>query len=256
MGESLARSEGLGRQFLLSVSHELRTPLTSIRGYADALADGATDDVAGAVDDHRQRGEDDSNASSGICSTSPGWTLGNSRSTRSASTVATSWRRWLSDSGRKRSRARSSCRHIVPDSASQPGGGLWVDADPDRLGQVVANLVENAFKFARLEGGRRDRDVGPQTSIWVVDDGPGIAAEDLPHVFERHFSSDRVPTRKLGTGLGSRDRRRADRGHGLAVHRRVPGRRRPRHADDGLVEPIAPARRARNPVRPKRRADR
>jgi len=49
MGESLARSEGLGRQFLLSVSHELRTPLTSIRGYADAVTDGATEDVLGAV---------------------------------------------------------------------------------------------------------------------------------------------------------------------------------------------------------------
>jgi two-component system, OmpR family, sensor histidine kinase KdpD len=44
--------------------------------------------------------------------------------------------------------------------------------------------------------------VGPQTVIWVVDDGPGIAASDLPHVFERHFSSDRVRSRKLGTGLG------------------------------------------------------
>jgi two-component system, OmpR family, sensor kinase len=49
MGDSLTRSQGLGRQFLLSVSHELRTPLTSIRGYADALSDGTTDDVAGAV---------------------------------------------------------------------------------------------------------------------------------------------------------------------------------------------------------------
>jgi two-component system, OmpR family, sensor histidine kinase KdpD len=38
--------------------------------------------------------------------------------------------------------------------------------------------------------------------IWVVDDGPGIAPDDLPRVFERHFASDRAPTRKLGTGLG------------------------------------------------------
>jgi two-component system sensor histidine kinase KdpD len=44
--------------------------------------------------------------------------------------------------------------------------------------------------------------LGPKTVIWVVDDGPGIAPSDLPHVFERHFSSDRVPSRKLGTGLG------------------------------------------------------
>ena len=45
MGENLSRAQGLEREFLLSVSHELRTPLTSIRGYADAIADGATDDV-------------------------------------------------------------------------------------------------------------------------------------------------------------------------------------------------------------------
>ena len=77
-----------------------------------------------------------------------------------------------------------------------------MDADPDRLGQVVANLVENAFKFAGSKVVVGAGTVGPQTVIWVVDDGPGIATEDLPHVFERHFSSDRAPTRKLGTGLG------------------------------------------------------
>ena len=49
LGANLARAQGLEREFLLSVSHELRTPLTSIRGYADAIADGATDDVPGAV---------------------------------------------------------------------------------------------------------------------------------------------------------------------------------------------------------------
>lgn len=49
MADSLSRSRGLERQFLLSVSHELRTPLTSIRGYADAVTDGATDDITGAL---------------------------------------------------------------------------------------------------------------------------------------------------------------------------------------------------------------
>ena len=77
-----------------------------------------------------------------------------------------------------------------------------MDADPDRLGQIVANLVENAFKFAESKVVVGAGTVGPQTVIWVADDGSGIAREDLPHVFERHFSSDRVPTRKLGTGLG------------------------------------------------------
>ena len=38
--------------------------------------------------------------------------------------------------------------------------------------------------------------------MWVSDDGPGISPGDLPHIFERHYSSDRVPGRKLGAGLG------------------------------------------------------
>src|SRR5439155_24343806 len=48
MAAALERSKGVERQLLLSVSHDLRTPLTSIRGYAQAIADGATPDPAGA----------------------------------------------------------------------------------------------------------------------------------------------------------------------------------------------------------------
>ncbi len=75
-------------------------------------------------------------------------------------------------------------------------------ADPDRLAQVVANLVENALKYARTRVG-----VGVALSdqgavIWVDDDGPGIAAEDLPRVFDRLFMSSRYPARQVGTGLG------------------------------------------------------
>ena len=68
-----------------------------------------------------------------------------------------------------------------------------MDADPDRLGQIVANLTENAFTHARTRVVVGAGVVGGSIAIWVLDDGPGIAAEDLPHVFERHFMSDRVP---------------------------------------------------------------
>ena len=196
MGEHLSRAQGLERQFLMSVSHDLRTPLTSIRGYADAIADGATDDVAGAV---------------GI--------------------IATEARRLerlvqdLLDLARLDARQfslhpqRIDCADVVeavvdgfrPAAASEGvelatsddvGRGLWVDADPDRVGQIVANLVENALKFAstRVEVGAGA--VGAWTGVWVVDDGPGIGAEDLPRIFERHFRSDRVSARAIGSGLG------------------------------------------------------
>ena len=56
MGANLVRARDQERQFLLSVSHELRTPLTSIRGYADAVLDGATDDPDGGGHGHQRRG--------------------------------------------------------------------------------------------------------------------------------------------------------------------------------------------------------
>jgi signal transduction histidine kinase len=77
-----------------------------------------------------------------------------------------------------------------------------VAVDPDRLAQVLANLVENALKYARqrvtvtVEGGAPAR-------LEVSDDGPGIAPEDLPHVFERLYVARRQPVRKeSGSGLG------------------------------------------------------
>jgi two-component system sensor histidine kinase BaeS len=80
-----------------------------------------------------------------------------------------------------------------------------VVADPDRLSQVVANLVENALKFARsavtvtTSAGL----VADHVVIEVTDDGPGIAAEDLPHVFERLYVSRARPgVGESGSGLG------------------------------------------------------
>ena len=76
-------------------------------------------------------------------------------------------------------------------------------ADPDRLAQVLANLVENAYKFAeghiRIAATARD---GTRVEVVVEDDGPGIKADELSSVFERSFHFSRTPARQLGSGLG------------------------------------------------------
>jgi signal transduction histidine kinase len=196
MGQSLARSQGLERQFLLSVSHELRTPLTSIRGYADALSEGATDDVDGAVaiigsEARRlERLVRDLLDLARIDARQFSFHTDRIDCVELVRGIALGFRPEISSAG-------IDLETFLPDDTE-----LWVDADPDRLGQVVANLVENAFKFAGSKVIVGAGQIGGSNVIWVVDDGPGIAPADLPHVFERHFSSDRVPTRKLGTGLG------------------------------------------------------
>ena len=195
MAETLERSRGVERQFLLSVSHDLRTPLTSIRGYAEAIADGAVTDPADA---------------------------GNiilAEARRLERLV-----RDLLDLAKLESR-QFSFEHQAVDLAIVAAGTadgfrpeadlagvtitvvaptpVVVDGDPDRLAQVTANLVENALKFAHhdvtiMVDGRQGWGL-----LDVVDDGPGIAPEDAPHVFERLYVSRHEPRRKeAGSGLG------------------------------------------------------
>jgi signal transduction histidine kinase len=78
-----------------------------------------------------------------------------------------------------------------------------VNGDADRLAQIAANLVQNALKFARSHILVSVESADGWARLAVSDDGPGIAAEDLPHVFERLYVSRHQPQRKeIGSGLG------------------------------------------------------
>jgi signal transduction histidine kinase len=196
MAESLERARDQQRQFLLSVSHDLRTPLTSIRGYADAIAEGATDDVAGAV------------------------AVIAAEAQRLERLVAD-----LLDLARLDARrfsyqsvevdvdalVRSAVGSFQPAAAAEglalteslPGpASVRILADRDRVAQVLSNLVENAFKFARARVAVGARVDGTTAVLWVVDDGPGIPAHEIGRVFEPDYSPDRVGARRAGTGLG------------------------------------------------------
>ncbi|MDQ3569388.1 MAG: HAMP domain-containing histidine kinase [Actinomycetota bacterium] len=197
MAADLDRARSQERQFLLSVSHDLRTPLTSIRGFAEAIADGVTADsrraaeVIGAEAGRLERLVADL------------LELANLEARRFSLAVS-------------RVDAAEVVSHTTegfgPAAASAgvelcldvpAAGPLVATADPDRLAQVVANLVENALKFARS---RIDvaAGAGPDgVVVSVSDDGPGIPEEDLPQVFDRLSHSARgTPARQLGSGLG------------------------------------------------------
>jgi PAS domain S-box-containing protein len=83
--------------------------------------------------------------------------------------------------------------------------GLRVNGDAERLQQVAWNLLSNAVKFTK-PGGLVEvtlRESGGQVELGVADNGPGIAPEFLPHVFERFSQADSSSTRRhSGLGLG------------------------------------------------------
>jgi len=199
MAAQLEASRGSQRAFLLSISHDLRTPLTSIRGYAEALADGTLADA-----DPEAR-------------------------TRAATVIGAESRRLerlvrdLLDLSRLDSREFSlrptSCdaAAVVRDAAEafapqarelgvalvvQAGASAPATLDADRVGQIVANLVENALKYARAEVGVVSEMRGAELSIVVTDDGPGIPAAELTDVFTRLYTARGTPGRAVGTGLG------------------------------------------------------
>ncbi|HTL85921.1 MAG TPA: HAMP domain-containing sensor histidine kinase, partial [Acidimicrobiia bacterium] len=84
-----------------------------------------------------------------------------------------------------------------------PGTVLPVELDPERLGQIVANLVENALKYATAHVSVYATTHDPQRiAVVVIDDGPGIPTEQRPLVFDRLYTVRDTPGRSVGTGLG------------------------------------------------------
>jgi len=195
MASELERSRGLEQQFLLSVSHDLRTPLTSIRGWAEAIADGATPDPAAAaaiVLTEASRLERLVRDLLDLARLEArGFSLEMQRVDLAdvAAGTAEGLRPDLEDAGL-----------VVVVDAAVP---VPVDGDPDRLAQVCANLVENAGRYARSTVRVSASTDGLHAVLAVEDDGPGFAAEDLPHVFERLYVARHRPARQeSGSGLG------------------------------------------------------
>ncbi len=87
--------------------------------------------------------------------------------------------------------------------SSEVSPGLYVTADPGRVRQVLANLLDNALKYSP-EGGRvelRSAPAGTEVMIEVSDNGAGIAGHDLTRIFERLYRGDQSRSQK-GLGLG------------------------------------------------------
>jgi two-component system sensor histidine kinase BaeS len=199
MAARLESARDSERTFLLSVSHDLRTPLTSIRGYAEALADGTLDD-----------GDPGARARAAEVITAEARRLERLvRDLLDLSRLDTHQFSFHPRPGNAAEIVRDAVAAFVPAAhdlgltlEASGATDMPADVDPDRLAQIVANLVENALKFA---GERVEVAIGSEGSsltITVTDDGPGIPEPEMAHVFERLYTVRATPGRSVGTGLG------------------------------------------------------
>lgn len=198
MATELEAAREREREFILGVGHDLRTPLTTIGGYAEALEAGdlSEDELAriGAVlgVQSRQLGRliDDLSTLARLEQAEFGLREEPVDVGAHVAEVVEGFDRRAGELGVELS--------VDVDS------GVVLDTDPDRLGQIAQNLVENALRHTPEAGSVEVTVRGDPDSvvITVVDTGVGISEEDLPHVFDRHFVGRQRSVHKEGTGLG------------------------------------------------------
>jgi len=194
--------ETLRKDFVANVSHELRTPLSVIKGYVETLVDDHQtmpiedrERFLKTIERHTERLNsllEDLLALSRLESINPGLSREIVSLPDFIAGVVEDYR------------GRPSCKEHHLD-VSVDEGVDQILFDPLKITQVIENLLENALKYTPagshlyISAQLRDRVV----EISVRDSGPGIPAEDLPHIFERFYRVDKGRSReKGGTGLG------------------------------------------------------
>jgi signal transduction histidine kinase len=212
MADSVQTSQRALREFLANVSHELKTPLTSIRGFSQAMMDGTLDTpeerarAAGVIDVESRRllhlvGEllDLSRIESG----QQVMNVANVGVTELLAHVREVFALRAEESG-------------VTIELQEKSADAVVVADFDRVEQVLGNLIDNALRHTRRGqrvtiGARAVR--GGFAELFVSDEGEGIPASDLPHVFDRFYRS-KDESSGTGVGLGLAISREIVRAHG------------------------------------------
>ena len=198
MAEELAHQETLRQQMVSDVAHELRTPLANVRGYLEAIQDGLTSADSSTIDSLHEE------------------VLLLNRLVDDLQELA------LAESGQLKLQPRPvDLKRIVEQTITAlfprinekgirirteiPSDLPRIIVDPERIGQVLRNLLTNAIAYTPDHGQIVvNVEPNPQSlSVRITDSGPGIEAQHIPLVFERFYRVDVSRTRLTGgAGLG------------------------------------------------------
>lgn len=198
MSAELAATESNRQELLANIAHELKTPLAILQGHLESMLDG----VEAPEPDKLFSMQEEVMRLTRL--------VGDLRDLSLAQVNKLELHLQPLDVSEKTRRAADMLEPLLEEKHLQfdrklAEGLPEVELDPDRLNQILYNLITNAIRYTTpgttitLQTEKTDRGV----RLMVADEGPGIAPEDLPHVFEQFYRGDKSRNRALGgSGIG------------------------------------------------------
>lgn len=198
----LRKLETYRKEFVGNVSHELKTPIFNAQGYIESLLDGAIDDPKINLD-YLSKAASNLDRLEAIVTdllSISKFESGQIQLEKEAFDIIELTKSVVSQ-----------YQHLIVESKAKVFvdtklGEVLVFADKKRITQVLENLISNAIKYGRSNGGTVNitfLDLDEQVMVEVSDDGHGIEEQYIPRLFERFFRADKSRNRKIGgTGLG------------------------------------------------------
>lgn len=199
MADRLQGVEDTRRRLLSDLAHELRTPIATLAAYHEGLTDGVIDlgpEARAVLAEQTARLARLADDIDEVSRAEEGRLLLDRRPVRVAELFSAA-----ADALREPYAAKGVNLQLETSRALD----ALVEVDPTRVGQVLTNLLSNALRHTPAGGtvslaARRD---GPEVVLTVRDDGEGIPAAQLPHVFERFYRGDSARDRdRSGSGIG------------------------------------------------------
>ncbi len=221
----LKANEQFRKEFLMNLAHELRTPIFSVQGYVDTLLGGALEDEevnrkflnnASKSIDRLVRLVDDLDEISKL-------EVGKIPMIQESFPIQDLIKDVYEEFSLKAK--EKDIQLSFKKGTERP---IAVNADKQKIKQVLVNLIENALKYGNEHGniiaGCYEMD-DKHIYVEISDDGPGIGEDHLPRIFERFYRADRSRSRAIGgTGLGLAIVKHIVEAHGQTVNvRSKPG---------------------------------
>jgi len=221
MAAEVQASRQAQQDFIANVSHDLKTPLTAIQGFSQALVEGVASDPQGV-----QRAahiiHDESLRMSRL--------VDQLLDLAKLESGRVQMRRSRIDLGALVAKTAQRFSPLADDKAItltvSADAECWIAGDADRLMQVFTNLLDNALRHTPEGGAVTCRvacpgDAPTMAEATVADTGPGIPAQELPHVFDRFYQAEKA-RRRGGSGLGLAIVQEIVRAHGGQAGVRSP----------------------------------